>query len=250
MAQKWPPATRWSGAANDDDGHDDAGEFAADDDPGDVGLAFGIAGGEGAPPDDDEAAEFFDSVATVRGLQGVARLSRLLPGIDWFGAAGQPVPPPLRAEALAYAEVLGVWGPELACPETWDDAAELVLAQDFDPDFWRAEAQIAEPLMDQALALLPAHDLRVALSHVSFSAAQLARAKAARLLAVCGRDDEEVLLAAAQAAAAAAAQAGLALALQSAGSSDPGCALFLGKFALFERGRWPLGMIGNSLFLF
>jgi len=221
--QGWPPP------ANDDD-----------DEP----------GPDSGAPDADEADEFWDSITMVRGLGAVAQLARLLPKMDWFGQAGRLPSPALRVQAEDYAAALGFYHLEISCPENWDEAADLILADEFDPTFWQAEAQAGQALMELALTHLPEHDLQVALSHVAFSAAQLARRRAERLLSPYGREDEAVLVAAGQAAASAAAQTGLLLALQSAGLLAPEPHLFEQKFRLFEQGRWPLGLIGGSLHLF
>jgi len=133
--------------------------------------------------------------------------------------------------------------------EAPDGAAQ---APDWDDDWWQAEQQMQNALLEQALTQIDEHDLEVALTHVSTRAGEVAHEHAAKMAQRQGVSDPALLKVAAGAAAQAAYQAALVLAARSADDEDesedehP----FAIKFRLFEAGRLPLGITGSTFNLF
>lgn len=197
---------------------------------------------------DNEDEDFIPDDEALEGLRAVARLAKLLPGIDWFGAVGRPLKNAELTEAENYSAGLGFFDVSIGGVEGWREAAAAAEDPDWNPLWWEAEDQAHQALMEQAERLLPSHDLEVALSHVSIRAAELAQIKAVAAAARAGIVDDELIKAAAQAAAQAAYQAALVLAAQP--DDTDGEHAFAAKFRLFEMGRWPLGLTGNTLNLF
>ena len=99
--------------------------------------------------------------------------------------------------------------------------------------------------MDQALEVIAEDDLAAALTHVSAVAAEAAKQSIEESAALAGHSDPALLDAAAGAATKASYQAALLLA--GGGEEDHAMAI---KFRLFEQGRWPIGIAGNTLNLF
>ncbi len=203
-----------------------------------------------------DADDVFGTEAeAVDGLRAVARLARLLPEIDWFGAAGQPLTAVDYAEAENYCAGLGFFDVSVGGLATWRQAAEAVSDPDWSSEVWEAEDQAHQALLEIAEQFLPTHDLEVALNHVALRAGELALKQAGAALAQIGLEDEEVLKAAGQAAAQAAHQAALLLAVRALGAVAEEAGLdeahpFAAKFRLFERGHWPLGLAGNTFSVF
>lgn len=181
----------------------------------------------------------------IEGLRAVARMARLIPAIGWFGAVGQPLEPSEIADAESYIEGLGFLGAHVAGIESWPAAAAAAQDPDWSPEWWEAEEQARAALLEAAQGLYPEHDLMVALTHVSTKAGEVAHGKAAIAAARAGIADEALIRAAAGAAAQAAYQAALVLAAD--GDAEHPFAV---KFRLFEAGRWPLGLVGNTFNLF
>lgn len=198
---------------------------------------------------DDEIDDDFDDAASgsddLDGLRAVARLAKLVGSLPWFSAVGRPLTRAELADAEGY--VAGIGFPELgvAGVEDWLAASHAAQAPDWGDDWWQAEEQMRKSLLDEALLLNPEHDLTVALEHVSTRAGEKAFDRAKASAARQGVSDPALLQVAAGAAAQAAYQAALVLAAN--GESDHPFAL---KFRLFEAGRLPLGITGNTFNLF
>ncbi|WP_298724989.1 hypothetical protein [uncultured Ferrovibrio sp.] len=197
--------------------------------------------------DDDEMDAMSDEARgdDLEGLRAVARLSKLCGRISWFSAVGEPLEPSEIADAEAYVSALGFPDVSVAAVEDWRAAAAAAQAPDWSQDWWQAEEQMRKALLEEALSLNPEHDLMVALTHVSTKASEVSHGLAAVSAARAGVADEALIRVAAGAAAQAAYQAALVLAAD--GDAEHPFAV---KFRLFEAGRLPLGIVGNTFNLF
>ena len=142
---------------------------------------------------------------------------------------------------------------QVAGVENWLAASGAAQAPDWDDDWWQAEQQMQNALLEQALTQIDEHDLEVALTHVSTRAGEVAHDHAAKMAARQGVTDPALLKVAAGAAAQAAYQAALVLAARGADGeqdSDEVEHPFAIKFRLFEAGRLPLGITGSTFNLF
>jgi hypothetical protein len=211
-----------------------------------------VANDDDLPEDDDFDGFDEDGLddETLEGLRGVARLAKLAAALPWFASVGRPLSPEETDLAEAACAGFGFFDARIGATENWAEAAEQAEAQSdeaqADPAFWEAEEQARHALLDQAGAIYPQHELMVALTHAATKAGEAARRQATRM-AKPGRGfpPEEWIQAASAAAAQAAYQAALVLAAEA--EDDHPFAL---KFRLFERGRWPLGLIGNTYSVF
>lgn len=197
--------------------------------------------------DGDDAAEPDMAAMSddLDGLRAVARLAKLAGRISWFSAVGQPLEPSELEDAESYVAGLGFPDVRVGAVEDWRAAEAAAQAPDWREDWWEAEEQMRRALLDEALALNAEHDLMVALTHVSTTASETAHGLAAVSAARHGIADQALIRVAAGAAAQAAYQAALVLAAD--GDAEHPFAV---KFRLFEAGRLPLGIVGNTFNIF
>jgi len=191
---------------------------------------------------DDDLAEIFE---TYPSLEPIGRFARLIPNTPWFRHVSDPLDSQLLADARHYAEALGFPEAEPAVLTRWEDAAGALETTDINPPAWEAEEQLRASLTDEAGALVDQPALEKALNYIAAVAADTAQAGAQDVGAFLQIDDETFLQLATGAAAQVCHQAALVLAAD-AGPEHP----FSLKYHLFEHGRWPLGIIGNSLNIF
>lgn len=197
--------------------------------------------------DDEDEDDIFDEagLSDDSDLRAVAKLAKMIGGMSWFAAVGQPLEPSEIDDAELYVSGLGFPEVRVAAVEDWRGAEAAAQAPDWSQDWWEAEEQMRRALLDEALTRNDEHDLMVALTHVSTRAGEVAHGLAAVSAARGGVADQALIKVAAGAAAQAAYQAALVLAAGE-DSEHP----FAVKFRLFEAGRLPLGIVGNTFNLF
>ncbi len=215
--------------------------------------------------DDEDDDDIFgeDSIDALTGLsidedddlsslRAVARLAKLVGSLPWFSAVGRKLTATEINDAEAYIAGIGFAEMQVAGVENWLAASGAAQAPDWDDDWWQAEQQMQNALLEQALTQIDEHDLEVALTHVSTRAGEVAHEHAAKMAARQGVSDPALLKVAAGAAAQAAYQAALVLAVRGAEGEDDGEEEhpFAIKFRLFEAGRLPLGITGSTFNLF
>jgi hypothetical protein len=191
---------------------------------------------------DDDLDALEDEIPLLRGIRAFAEEAALVP---WFSALGSPIDRETRAVARVYLDGLGFPDVEVARITDWADAAGAADGLDFDTAQWEAEEGLRADLAAEALDRLSEHGLTIALTHVSAVLGERVGAAAREAAAFADIDDEALLNAVAGAAIQAAHGAALAL-ITEADPDHP----FHRKFALFARGRWPIGIAGLTLNLF
>ena len=167
-----------------------------------------------------------------------------IPRLPWFAAVGTALTPPVIAAAETYVAALGLAPCPVATVGGWNEAAATAQRPDWSRDWWQAEGACERALQGQAAAQFGLELLLAALTDVTEAAAGI-RDRAAAALARAGLDDEVLAKVAAGAAAQACHQQGLALL-----AGDAAAPAFAAKFALFAAGRWPLGIVGGTCFVF
>jgi hypothetical protein len=190
--------------------------------------------------DDDQGL-----LALPAALRPVVRLARHVEGFPWFAALGQPVGLDEEADAVLYGAGLGFDPVHVAVVETWGDAALLTAELESDAETWDIEEQIRADLLAVARDTLDEAELGLALTAVATKAAFAAREGALAAAQAEDEIDEALIDQAVEAAALTARLAALALAAD-ADEDHP----FLLKLRLYEAGRWPLGLVGQTLHLF
>lgn len=176
----------------------------------------------------------------------LARLVAAIPRISWFAALGDVLQPVERADLAAYVAGLGLPACPAAVVADWSGAAQIAADPGWDRRWWDAEETLRLGL--QADANRAAGEVAVMrqLSVVTQAAHEATIGPAAMAAARSGVADQALLRAAAGAATQACYQAGLALL---AGETAPEHA-FHAKLRLFQAGRWPLGIVRGSAYIF
>ena len=167
-----------------------------------------------------------------------------LPDRPWFVAVGAKVTPEVIAEAEAYVAALGLAPCPVAPAGGWREAAAIAQRPDWSRDWWQAESAREQTLHRQGAARFGLEPLLATLTDVT-EAASVLRDRAAAALRRAGLDDEAL----AKVAGGAAAQACHQQALTLLTDGEAGRA-FGAKHALFAAGRWPLGIVGGTGFVF
>jgi hypothetical protein len=162
----------------------------------------------------------------------------------WFVRCGLALDRLAIDDARLWLVGLGFGAAPVAGVTSWREASRLIQGPDWSRAWWDAETAQAESLRRAAYAVLGEKACLEALTDVTEAAAAL-RDRAAAALARAGLDDETLAKVAAGAAAQACHQRGLALL---AGTDDSHA--FAAKFRLFAAGRWPLGIVGETCFVF
>lgn len=191
---------------------------------------------------DDELDALEEEIPLLRGVRAFAEEAALMP---WFANVGRPLEREIRELSRSYLDGLGFPDAEVARITEWADAVDAASGLDFDTDQWEREEALRAGLATEALQRLSEHGLTIALTHVSAILAERVRAAVRDSASFSEIDDEELLNAAAGAAIQAAHGAALAL-ITEAEPDHP----FHRKFALFARGRWPIGIAGLTFNLF
>ena len=184
----------------------------------------------------------FDDLPTLRGVHPFVQM---LQEVRWFRALGETPTAADRRMAVAYGAALGFPEAEAAFLTDWEDAAAAAETGDFNSPAWEAEEQLRAGLTDQVLAVLDEDMLDMVATHVAESviaSVEDAAHEAAEHLRI---DDGEFVRAVTGAAMQAVHQALLAM-LAGADDDHP----FALRFRLFERGRWPIGILGASFLVY
>jgi hypothetical protein len=167
-----------------------------------------------------------------------------IPALPWFAAVGTELTPSAVADAEAYVAALDLAPCAVAPVAGWRAAAEIAQRPDWSRDWWQAESAREKAFHRQGAARFGLAPLLAALTDVTETAAVL-RDRAAGVLGRAGIADEALAKVAGGAAAQACHQRALAL----LAGGDAGRA-FAAKYALFAAGRWPLGIVGGTCFVF
>lgn len=178
-------------------------------------------------------------------LVAAARLDKRVQNIHWFSGLGDALTQEDRRIARAYLDELGFPHADEALITHWEDAATSAETNDLNSPGWEAEEQMRSALLDQAYYQVDEADLEIALQAVPNSAAIHAREGAEEAAAHLGIDDEELINAMVGSAMRATYMATLVL-LAGLDETHPAAH----RFHLFERGRWPLDIVGSTFNIF
>lgn len=192
--------------------------------------------------EDDDISELFEESP---GLKAVAPFLKLATSVHWFRALGEDPDRRTVDIARAYADALGFPEADPAFLADWEEAADAAENTEINSPAWEAEEQLRAALTDDALDVLDEQTLEMVMTHVATEtseAIEQAAMEAAQELRIF---DEEFVRAVSGAAVQAVYQATLA-AITGADEDHP----FVLRFQLFEKGRWPIGVIGNSFLIF
>jgi hypothetical protein len=160
----------------------------------------------------------------------------------WFARVGLPLSPDELAEIDA---LIGVVAPrssrEVLLVTSWPGAMQFVCAAEMDATWWDQEEEEREWLWTRAAELRSESALLQDIARMQASLDAQIRAAAV----VAGAGDPIIASEATGSALLAAQQNALA-----AIAGEPPGHRFMRKFALFERGRWPLGYHASRFVIF
>ncbi len=183
-------------------------------------------------------------------LTRVSRFARGLSAIPWFANLGEPLTPGARAVAERYADGLGFPDAGIAILVDWEDAAAAAESLDWSSPAWEAEELLRADLTARALDMMSEEAVTLAMTVIADRVAQPATAAMEQAASIWDIRDEAAQRLAVGAAVQAAHQAALALMAAGDPEFDAENHPFAAKFKLFEFGRWPVGVVGNSFNLF
>ncbi|TNE65147.1 MAG: hypothetical protein EP335_06275 [Alphaproteobacteria bacterium] len=191
---------------------------------------------------DDALDDLFDEFPSLR---LVAPFLALAENVRWFRGLGEL--PDARTANLAreYAAALGFPDAEPAFLGDWAEAAEAAESADYNSPAWEAEEQLRAALTADVLEVIDEQTLELVMTHVVQSVSEAIEAAVEEAADDLRVADEEFMNAAFGAAVQACYLAAL-VAMAGADEDHP----FTLRFQLFERGRWPLGIVGNSFLIF
>lgn len=192
--------------------------------------------------EDEESSEGDDFAALQLIPRFVAGASRPF----WFSAVGQPLGGPLKAEAQAWLDALGFPDATPVSLRDWREAGEAAESTGIDDPAFEAEEQLRAAITQAAIDQHGEDAVTVVLTHVAAELGPAIGEAALNATRVWGLDDMELVNAAAGAGVQACHNAALLLLAGRAEDDHP----FALKYRLFERGRWPVALIGSSLHLF
>ena len=189
------------------------------------------------------------------------RASRL----SWFTELGEPLDNDCLDVVNLYLEGLGLPEASPAPLLDWRDAADAAQSMDINSEAWEIEEQFRAAATAEALTLISEEGLGIMLTHLASSLSEDVANCVEEALYMADEASSEALT---NLAAGAAQQAVHGAALSLAGytahalKSDPHIEAIdldnddianhplMLRFRLFEMGRWPVSLIGNSLNLF
>lgn len=184
-------------------------------------------------------------------LYGVRRLSNGLTRMPWFAHLGEPPTRRVRDAAARYLDGLGFPDAELAILPTPEDAAAAAETLDWASPAWEAEELARADLTQRALDVLSEDALEIAIRMLTSRAGEAARESMAEESAIWDIGDQAVQNIAVGAAVQCSVNAGLAvMAAEADPELDVAEHLFTHKLKLFELGRWPVSVLGQSFSLF
>jgi hypothetical protein len=166
--------------------------------------------------------------------------------ITWFARVGFAHGSDDQLRARAYLTALGYSQHTVILPVTsWNQVEDVVRDPRWDIDWWRQEEQERDRLLAEVQARYGSEPVWERLTSTTVSAGPVLQAAANDAARSQGCMDEALIRCASGAAAMACYEHALAE-LAQCHSNHP----FMRKYALFEAGRWPLGIVGDTFHLF
>ena len=189
--------------------------------------------------DDDALFESYPELAAV------APFVTMASGLPWFRAVGEAAAPALRGAARDFADGLGFPDAAPAFLTDWEDVADAAATLDLNSPAWEAEEQLRAGLITRLAGYIDEELLSMVFTHVAATLAEPVQQAVADLQAELRIQDDD-LMQAALGSALQAAHVALLVVLAGEDSDHP----FAARFHLFEKGRWPIGIVGTSFLIY
>ncbi len=189
--------------------------------------------------DEDDIFEMTPALGVVKPL------CDLVTEMRWFSTVSEPIDAETRDLAERYCEGLGFPDTTPALLGDWEDAAIAAESGDYNSPAWEAEEQMRAYLTEEALTQVDPDTLEIVMAHIAATVAEAATLGAEEAANYLRIDDMAFVQAATGAAVQAVHLAALVL-IVGLDEDHP----FSIRFHLFERGRWPIGIMGQSFNIF
>ena len=195
------------------------------------------------------AYEFLDEaeLTDFPGLLAVSQFVRMLTEVGWFTALGDRLDSREILLSEDYLLALGFPDARIAPAVDWEEAADAAANPEWNTEWWEAEEQARVALVAEACRRADEETVMIALTHLQNQAIEAVLEPAQMVVEAAYVEDEALIRAIAGAAAQSIYQAGLLLAAEDENDEHHVFAL---KYKLFELGRWPIGVVGNSFHIF
>ncbi|MCQ8183983.1 hypothetical protein [Parvularcula maris] len=184
-------------------------------------------------------------------LFGVRKLAYGLSAFSWFAHLGEEPSAAVRLASSGYLDRLGFPEADLAILPTPEDAAAAAETEGWASPAWEAEELVRAEVIGRALEVVSEEALEIAIKLVGAKAGESAKLAMEEEGAIWDIEDEAVKTLAVGAAVQAATSAALTLlAVEADPEIELSDHLFTHKLKLFELGRWPVSVVGQSFSLF
>ncbi|MGE5147476.1 MAG: hypothetical protein ACM3N5_12055 [Candidatus Eiseniibacteriota bacterium] len=178
-------------------------------------------------------------------LDEVARFTARLRQRSWFAAVGQPANDAETATARDYLAGLGLSDLAIEWVSGWRAAEHATKASGSPADWWQAEEDERQALLRIVRRTMAEADYLAAMNSVVLEATEVVIGPAIAAASRQNVVDPALTKVAAGAATQACHHAALAIA-----AAAPDDHPFTLKFRLYAGGRWPLGAVGDTFYLF
>ena len=189
--------------------------------------------------EEDDIFEMAPALAMVKPLCDLAIEMR------WFSTVSEPLNAQTRDLAERYCESLGFPGTTPALLGNWEDAAAAAESGDYNSPAWEAEEQMRAYLSEEVLQQVDIDTLEMVMAHIAATVAEAATLGAEEAANFLRIDDMAFIQAATGAAVQSVHVAALVL-MAGLDEDHP----FSIRFHLFEQGRLPIGIMGQSFNIF
>jgi hypothetical protein len=176
----------------------------------------------------------------------IDHLAAAIPHASWFAALGTALEPSERADLEFHARGLGLAPASPALVVDWAEAARVAADPAWDARWWDAEEKLRGALLAEAELRTGKVEAIARLSEVTMAAYDATIGAAAMAAAASGVADQALVRVASGAATQACYQCALAILAGVVASEHP----FHAKLRLFQAGRWPLGIVRGSAYIF
>ncbi len=182
-------------------------------------------------------------------LKQIAKFTKKLTEITWFERINLTLSDYETKLAENYISSIGFPDANISFVTDWVEAAGIAENPNWNSDWWETEEQLRSGLLTESLSFIHEEELTHALNHVTSQAAGQSLESIAFEKFSLDKNNteyyESFINASAGMAIASAYQAALVL----AASAEPQHPFSI-KFQLFENGRLPIGIVGNTFSIF
>ncbi len=180
--------------------------------------------------------------------RAVGAFIKVLKNIPWFRRIGHPLSQEERAAATLCAKSLGFTAEPVELT-SWSEAADIAHALYSQSSWSEEEENISNDIAQSVLKIFNLDQVQVMTTQVQAEATPLIVERVGSNASMWGFDDDQAINAAVGASVKCCCSVMHLMSSEYAGNDLE--KHYLGvKFKLFELGRWPLGVLGHTFYIF